>query len=71
LNKAIVGIGDLRTLTEEMKWVNMRRAVLALGFFAFAIVAIFEVIHSPKPPKMPPRKSDLVLDDLEQQVSFS
>lgn len=44
---------------------------VTLFLFAFAIVATFEISHSPKPPKTPPRKSELILDDLEQQVSIS
>jgi hypothetical protein len=52
LNKSIVGISDLRTDVEEVKWDNMRRAVG--GLFAFASIVIIGMELRPKPPPSPP-----------------
>ncbi|EKM80349.1 hypothetical protein AGABI1DRAFT_39307 [Agaricus bisporus var. burnettii JB137-S8] len=53
LNKAIVAISDLRTVVEEIKWENMRRAVLTLA--AFVVVTIIGMEIRPKPkPNCPP-----------------
>ncbi|THV08628.1 hypothetical protein K435DRAFT_772082 [Dendrothele bispora CBS 962.96] len=52
LNKSIVGVSDLRTDVEEVKWDNMRRAVVALFAFAGAIIIGMEL--QPKPPPPPP-----------------
>ncbi|KAF9452487.1 hypothetical protein P691DRAFT_794910 [Macrolepiota fuliginosa MF-IS2] len=43
LNKSIVDISDLRTVVEENKWENMRRAVLTLGAFVIVIVIGMEI----------------------------
>ncbi|KAH8118451.1 hypothetical protein DFH11DRAFT_1503128 [Phellopilus nigrolimitatus] len=73
LNKAIVSIGDMRATTEEMKWENMRRAVLALGAFAVSIVIVFEFSHAstPKPgaPLQGETKQTGLFDGLEQQMT--
>ncbi|KAJ3572462.1 hypothetical protein NP233_g3062 [Leucocoprinus birnbaumii] len=55
LNKWLVDISDLRTVVEENKWENMRRAVLALGAFVFIIVIGMEVRPKPKPTSPSPR----------------
>ncbi|KAI5124728.1 hypothetical protein M0805_005364 [Coniferiporia weirii] len=77
LNKAIVSIGDMRATTEELKWENMRRAVLALGAFAVSIVIVYEFSHtsnsktkqsSPAPSPFAEPRQDSVLDGLEQVV---
>ncbi|THH12344.1 hypothetical protein EW145_g51 [Phellinidium pouzarii] len=70
LNKAIVSIGDMRATTEEMKWENMRRSVLALGAFAVSIVIVFEISHSSgsKPKQAPPPPQSDVFDGLEQLI---
>ncbi|KAK7470725.1 hypothetical protein VKT23_002147 [Stygiomarasmius scandens] len=52
LNKSIVSISDLRTDVEEVKWDNMRRAVV--GLFAFAGAIIIGMELTPKPPPSPP-----------------
>ncbi|TDL29341.1 hypothetical protein BD410DRAFT_779732 [Rickenella mellea] len=58
LNKAIVTLGDLRTSMEEVKWNNMRRAVVTLG--AFVIVTLIAVEFRPKPKPQPPPKPPAV-----------
>ncbi|KAF8897470.1 hypothetical protein BD779DRAFT_1667445 [Infundibulicybe gibba] len=49
LNKAIVNVSDLRTDVEEIKWENMRRAVVTLSAFVVVIVIFMEVRPKPKP----------------------
>ncbi|KAJ7638748.1 hypothetical protein FB45DRAFT_903718 [Roridomyces roridus] len=50
LNKAIVNISELRTDVEEIKWHNMRRAVVALSAFVAVIVITMELRPKPPPP---------------------
>lgn len=74
LNKAIVQIGDMRAKTEEMKWDNMRRAVLGLFVFAFTVVVIFELAHTQKPkeysqPPSPPHPEPRQSEFLEEQMT--
>ena len=44
---------------------------VALGFFAISIVVIFELNHTPKPPKIPSptKKPDEFVDGLELHVT--
>jgi len=58
LNKAIVNISDLRTVVEEIKWENMRRAVLTLAAFIIVIIISMEVQSKPKLKPKPPPHSD-------------
>lgn len=53
LNKSIVDISDLRTVVEENKWENMRRAVFTLAGFVIVIVIGMEVRPKPKPNPSP------------------
>ncbi|KAL5530314.1 hypothetical protein ACEPAF_6571 [Sanghuangporus sanghuang] len=75
LNKAIVSIGEMRTMTEQLKWENMYRSVMALGVFSLAIVIIFEYNHAMKPSPPPPSrpqpepKQNTVLEGLETQMT--
>jgi len=59
LNKAIVSVSDLRTDVEEIKWDNMRKAVLTLSAFVLVIIIMMEVQpHAKKvqpAPPLPPR----------------
>ncbi|KAF9055190.1 hypothetical protein BDZ89DRAFT_1152982 [Hymenopellis radicata] len=48
LSKAIVEISELRTRVEEVKWHNMRRAVVTL--FSFVALTIVGLELRPKPP---------------------
>ncbi|KAG5637837.1 hypothetical protein H0H81_003042 [Sphagnurus paluster] len=43
LNKVIVSVSDLRTDVEEIKWENMRRAVVTLSAFVVVIIIAMEV----------------------------
>ncbi|KAG6918943.1 hypothetical protein DXG01_010598 [Tephrocybe rancida] len=56
LNKVIVSVSDLRTDVEEIKWENMRRAVLTLSAFVLFIIIMMEVQPKakPSPPPRPP-----------------
>ncbi|KAJ7129760.1 hypothetical protein C8R44DRAFT_614925 [Mycena epipterygia] len=54
LNKAIVNISDLRTDVEEIKWDNMRRAVVTLSSFLVVIVMSMELRPKPRPIPPPP-----------------
>ncbi|KAG6855125.1 hypothetical protein C0991_006054 [Blastosporella zonata] len=54
LNKVIVSVSDLRTDVEEIKWENMRRAVLTLSAFVLFIIIMLEVRPKAKPPTSPP-----------------
>ncbi|KAG7449285.1 uncharacterized protein BT62DRAFT_886986 [Guyanagaster necrorhizus] len=58
LNKFIVEISTLRTVVEEVKWDNTRRAVLTLFGFVAVILTFMEL--RPKPPPtssaLPPRQ---------------
>ncbi|GLB33735.1 putative protein of unknown function (DUF1640) [Lyophyllum shimeji] len=54
LSKAIVSVSDLRTAVEEVKWENMRRAVLTLSAFVLVIIISMEVRPKPKPPAPAP-----------------
>ncbi|KAK0206485.1 hypothetical protein DFS33DRAFT_1381604 [Desarmillaria ectypa] len=51
LNKFIVEISTLRTVVEEVKWDNTRRAVLTLFGFVAVILTFMEL--RPKPPLTP------------------
>ncbi|KAJ7937119.1 hypothetical protein B0H13DRAFT_1588913 [Mycena leptocephala] len=53
LNKAVVNISDLRTDVEEIKWDNMRRAVVSLAAFVVFIVISLELRPRPKPTTPP------------------
>ncbi|KAJ7744512.1 hypothetical protein DFH07DRAFT_749425 [Mycena maculata] len=53
LNKAVVNISDLRTDVEEIKWDNMRRAVVALSSFLLVIVVAMELRPKPRPTPPP------------------
>ncbi|KAK0468294.1 uncharacterized protein EV420DRAFT_1635544 [Desarmillaria tabescens] len=55
LNKFIVEISTLRTVVEEVKWDNTRRAVLTLFGFVAVILTFMEL--RPKPPPTPPAPS--------------
>lgn len=59
LNKAIVSVSDLRTDVEEIKWDNMRKAVLTLSAFVLVIIIMMEIQpHAKKvqqTPPLPPR----------------
>uniref|UniRef100_D8PRJ4 Uncharacterized protein n=2 Tax=Schizophyllum commune (strain H4-8 / FGSC 9210) TaxID=578458 RepID=D8PRJ4_SCHCM len=50
LNKAIVSVSDLRTLVEENKWENMRRAVTTLAVLIITVVLGMELSPRPTPP---------------------
>ncbi|KAH0840011.1 hypothetical protein J3R83DRAFT_973 [Lanmaoa asiatica] len=58
LNKAIVELGDLRASMEEVKWVNMRKAVAALSAFLLLIILSMELysfnIQRTPPSRHPP-----------------
>ncbi|KAJ7507727.1 hypothetical protein B0H11DRAFT_139138 [Mycena galericulata] len=54
LNKAVVSISDLRTDVEEIKWDNMRRAVVTLSAFLVVIVMTMELRPKPRPTPPPP-----------------
>ncbi|KAG6820100.1 hypothetical protein H0H93_005412 [Arthromyces matolae] len=54
LNRVIVSVSDLRTDVEEIKWENMRRAVLTLTGFVVFIIIMMEVRPKPKPPTSSP-----------------
>ncbi|KAJ7368231.1 hypothetical protein DFH08DRAFT_669889, partial [Mycena albidolilacea] len=54
LNKAVVNVSDLRTDVEEIKWDNMRRAVVTLMAFVVVIVISLELRPRPKPTPPPP-----------------
>lgn len=54
LNKAIVNISDLRTDVEEIKWDNMRKAVLTLSAFVLVIVITMEIQPRKKGNASPP-----------------
>ncbi|KAF8913837.1 hypothetical protein CPB84DRAFT_1757678, partial [Gymnopilus junonius] len=54
LNKAIVNISDLRTDVEEIKWDNMRKAVVTLSAFVLAIIIMMEIRPHPKAKGIPP-----------------
>jgi len=59
-NKAIVNVSDLRTDVEEIKWENMRKAVVTLSAFVVATIIMMEILPHPKstsqkpPPPIPP-----------------
>ncbi|KAJ7368225.1 hypothetical protein DFH08DRAFT_676491 [Mycena albidolilacea] len=57
LNKAVVSVSDLRTDVEEIKWDNMRRAVVTLMAFVVVIVISLELRPRPKPTPPPPMVS--------------
>ncbi|KAJ6515966.1 hypothetical protein C8R45DRAFT_810511 [Mycena sanguinolenta] len=52
LNKAVVSVSDLRTDVEEIKWHNMRRAVVSLS--AFVLVIILSLELRPRSEPTPP-----------------
>jgi len=54
LNKAVVNISDLRTDVEEIKWDNMRRAVVTLSAFLLTIVLTLELRPKPRPTPVSP-----------------
>ncbi|KAJ6539275.1 hypothetical protein B0H19DRAFT_1314630 [Mycena capillaripes] len=54
MNKAVVNISDLRTDVEEIKWDNMRRAVVTLSSFLVVILISMELRPRPSPtPALP------------------
>ncbi|RDB22791.1 Uncharacterized protein C27B12.07 [Hypsizygus marmoreus] len=55
LNKAIVSVSDLRTSVEEVKWENMRKAVVTLSAFVLVIIVFMEFRPKPKPAPPPTR----------------
>ncbi|KAJ7276328.1 hypothetical protein B0H12DRAFT_1005157 [Mycena haematopus] len=57
LNKAVVNVSDLRTDVEEIKWDNMRRAVVSLLAFVVVIIVSLELRPRPKPTPSPPAMS--------------
>ncbi|KAG6872794.1 hypothetical protein C0995_006523 [Termitomyces sp. Mi166 len=57
LNKVIVSVSDLRTDVEEIKWENMRRAVLTLTAFVVFIIIMMEVRPKSRPPTPSPPPS--------------
>jgi len=58
LNKAIVSVSDLRTDVEEIKWDNMRKAVLTLSAFVLVIIIMMEVQpHAKKVQQAPALQS--------------
>ncbi|KAJ7179923.1 hypothetical protein C8R43DRAFT_382531 [Mycena crocata] len=67
LNKAVVHISDLRTDVEEIKWDNMRRAVVALSAFLVVIVVSMELRPKPRPtPPLMPQTHPLSAQDVKQ-----
>ncbi|KAF8165411.1 hypothetical protein B0H34DRAFT_237855 [Crassisporium funariophilum] len=54
LNKAIVSVSDMRTDVEEIRWDNMRKAVVTLSAFVLVIIIMMEVQPQPKPTRSPP-----------------
>ncbi|KAF9075913.1 hypothetical protein BDP27DRAFT_1256815 [Rhodocollybia butyracea] len=69
LSKSIVSISDLRTDVEEVKWDNMRRAVV--GLFAFASVIIIGMEVRPKSPPSPPPVTPVALTPIIQATSLT
>ncbi|KAG8218721.1 hypothetical protein J3R82DRAFT_4390 [Butyriboletus roseoflavus] len=57
LNKAIVGLGDLRASMEEVKWDNMRKAVAALSAFLVLIILSMELYQFNRQAAPPSRHS--------------
>jgi len=53
VNKAVVKVSDLRTDVEEAKWEIMRKAVLTLMGFVFAIIVVMEIKPAAKPAPRP------------------
>ncbi|KAJ7498991.1 hypothetical protein FB451DRAFT_1014584 [Mycena latifolia] len=67
LNKAVVHISDLRTDVEEIKWDNMRRAVVTLSAFLVVIVMSMELRPKPKPtPPVTAQSHPLSAKDIKQ-----
>ncbi|KAK7061659.1 hypothetical protein R3P38DRAFT_2830789 [Favolaschia claudopus] len=68
LNKAIVNVSDLRTDVEEIKWDNMRRAVVTLAAFVVVIILGMELRPRPKPtpPPMVAQAHPLSVKDVKQ-----
>ncbi|KAJ6599135.1 hypothetical protein DFH09DRAFT_902942 [Mycena vulgaris] len=67
MNKAIVNISDLRTDVEEIKWDNMRRAVVTLSAFLVVIVMSMELRPKSRPAPTPPTQSHtLSAKDIKQ-----
>ncbi|KAF8812377.1 hypothetical protein BYT27DRAFT_7251912 [Phlegmacium glaucopus] len=54
LNKAIVDTSDLRTDVEEIKWDNMRKAVVTLSAFVVVIIITMEILPKPKSSRTAP-----------------
>ncbi|KAJ7283723.1 hypothetical protein C8J57DRAFT_1293383 [Mycena rebaudengoi] len=68
LNKAIVNLSDLRTDVEEIKWDNMRRAVVTLSAFVIVIIMSMELRPRPKPvpPPLAAQSHPLSAKDVKQ-----
>ncbi|THH33763.1 hypothetical protein EUX98_g421 [Antrodiella citrinella] len=54
LNKSLVTLGELRTLSEEVRWDNMRNSVIALSSFLLVIIFSMEILSNGKSKKQPP-----------------
>ncbi|KAF8195972.1 hypothetical protein K438DRAFT_1826818 [Mycena galopus ATCC 62051] len=69
LNKAVVSVSDLRTDVEEIKWDNMRRAVVTLAAFVMVIIVSLELRPTPKatpPPPIVVSQTPLSAQDVKQ-----
>ncbi|KAF5387849.1 hypothetical protein D9615_000351 [Tricholomella constricta] len=68
LNQVIVNVSDLRTDVEEIKWENMRRAVVTLCAFVLVIIISMEIRPKPKPPtpSPPPTPPPQIRNDSSQ-----
>jgi len=54
LNKSLVTLGELRTLSEEVRWDNMRNSVIALSAFLLVIIFSMEIFTTDRSSKKPP-----------------
>ncbi|KAH8106198.1 hypothetical protein BXZ70DRAFT_1037990 [Cristinia sonorae] len=59
LNKSLITLGELRTLSETVRWDNMRNSVIALGAFLLVIIFSMEFLVTKskkveRPPPSPP-----------------
>ncbi|TCD71297.1 hypothetical protein EIP91_011068 [Steccherinum ochraceum] len=72
LNKSLITLGELRTLSEEVRWDNMRNSVTALGAFLLVIVLSMEFLAArgkkevPPPPPPPPEVAQLEGEGLQK-----
>ncbi|KZS97977.1 hypothetical protein SISNIDRAFT_404911 [Sistotremastrum niveocremeum HHB9708] len=53
LNRAIIGLGDVRAEIERVKWDNMRRTVTGLASFILFTIIFMELRPKPPPPPVP------------------